>query len=282
MGETLSIPYGSEATNRGELLLPDGPGPHPVAMLIHGGCWLANLGAMENYRSMAAVLAEDGIATWNIEYRRVGHSGGGWPGTFHDLGAALDYLEILARNHAISLDRVAALGHSSGGHFAAWLAARPQLPAASEIRGDPKVRLAGVVLADAFIDPRVMDSRGIDGALYCGEPVLARLIGAEPVNAPGRLREISPLAWLPWDIPQSYVISSRRYPVTPGRVLADGRTTMTMPDYPAQAEKVGDSVDLRVIDSADHFDFIDEPGSDAFQSCRAAVNALVGQISGGR
>ena len=66
----------------GLLLLPEGPGPHPIAMLIHGGCWLATLGAMADYRPMAEQLASAGIATWNIEYRRVGHDGGGWPGTF--------------------------------------------------------------------------------------------------------------------------------------------------------------------------------------------------------
>ena len=94
-------------------------------------------------------LASGGIATWNIEYRRVGHDGGGWPGTFLDLGAALDHLGVLGRDYRLALKRIVALGHSSGGHFAAWLAIRDQLPASSDIRGDPKIRLAGAVLAVA-------------------------------------------------------------------------------------------------------------------------------------
>ena len=182
----MQISYGPEATSHGELLLPDWPGPHPIAMLIHGGGWFASLGAMEDFRPMAERLASDGIATWNIEYRRVGHDGGGWPGTFLDLGATLDHLDVLGRDYRLDLKRTVAFGHSSGGHFAAWLAIRDQLPASSDIRGDPKIRLAGAVLADAFIDPRVIDSKGLDGALYCGEPVLARLLGGDPETVPDR------------------------------------------------------------------------------------------------
>ena len=275
----MQIPYGPEPTSRGELLLPDGPDPFPVVMIIHGGCWLAHLGAMEDYRAMAELLRNDGIATWNIEYRRVGHDGGGWPGTFLDLGKALDHLSVLGRNHPLDLARVTALGHSSGGHFAAWLAIRDQLPASSAIKGDAKVSLAGAVLADAFIDPRVMDSKGLDGALFCGEPVLARLLGAEADDAPERLAEISPLKWLPWGIPQHYVISSRRYPVAPGRPLADGRTTMAMPDYPALARAAGDDCKLSVIEDAGHFDFVEAPASDAFIASRQAVLQIVERIT---
>jgi len=277
----MRISYGSEATSHGELLLPEGPGPHPIAMLIHGGCWLATLGAMADYRPMAEQLASAGIATWNIEYRRVGHDGGGWPGTFLDLGSALDHLQVFGRGYRLDLERIVALGHSSGGHFAAWLAVRNQLPPDSDIRGDPKISLAGVVLADAFIDPRVMDSKGLDGALFCGEPVLARLLGGDPDASPDRLREISPLQWLPWGIPQIYVISSRRYPVHPARPLADGRTTMVMPDYPALSRDAGDACAVRVIEGAGHFDFVDAPESEAFIAERQAVHQLVDRVTKG-
>jgi len=277
--QTMQISYGPEPTSHGELLLPDGPGPFPVVMLIHGGCWLAQLGAMEDYRTMAELLRGGGIATWNIEYRRVGHDGGGWPGTFLDLGKALDHIGVLGRDHPLDISRTIALGHSSGGHFAAWLAIRDQLPQSSDIKGEPKVSLAGTVLADAFIDPRVMDSTGLDGALFCGEPVLARLLGAEPDAAIERLAEISPLNWLPWGIPQHYVLSSRRYPVTPRRPLADGRTTMAMPDYPALAREAGDECALSVIEDAGHFDFIEAPASDAFIASHQAVLQMVDRIT---
>lgn len=275
----MQISYGPEPTSHGELLLPDGPGPFPVVMLIHGGCWLAQLGAMEDYRTMAELLTRDGIATWNIEYRRVGHDGGGWPGTFLDLGKALDHLDVLGRDYPLDIARTIALGHSSGGHFAAWLAIRDQLPASSDIKGDARVSLAGAVLADAFIDPRVMDSTGLDGALFCGEPVLARLLGAEAHTAPKRLAEISPLNWLPWGIPQHYVVSSRRYPVTRARALADGRTTMAMPDYPSLTREAGDDCGLSIIEAAGHFDFVAAPASAAFIASHQAVLRMVDRIT---
>jgi hypothetical protein len=104
------IAYGKEALQFGELRLPSTKGPHPVAIVIHGGCWLAKLGnfdpravALDNMRPVAAALTAAGIATWNIEYRRLGDAGGGWPGTFRDVAAGADHLRALAREH-VSLD----------------------------------------------------------------------------------------------------------------------------------------------------------------------------------
>ena len=92
----MRIAYGTEATSYGDLRLPAEGGPFPVVVTIHGGCWLADRGSMDNYKPLAEELTGHGIATWNIEYRRVGHNGGGWPGTFNDLGAALDFLVELS------------------------------------------------------------------------------------------------------------------------------------------------------------------------------------------
>lgn len=279
MSEPIRIAYGDTPTSYGELSVPDGPGPFPVVMMLHGGCWLASRGAMEDYRPMARALLGDGIAAWNVEYSRVGHDHGGWPGTFRELGDALDYVAVLARVHPIDLARVVVLGHSSGGHFGAWLAARPKLPAESGIKGAPKVALAGAVINDGFIDPRVIDSKGLDGELYCGEPIIERLIGGNPAERTDRMREISPLEWLPWGIPQAYVVSSGRYPVTPYRALAQGRTTIEMPDYPALARVAGDPIEVEIVEDADHFDFIYEPGTEGFAAVRRAVVKLAGGLS---
>ena len=84
----LRIAYGEAPLQFGELRLPTGRGPHPVAVIVHGGCWMSKLGNLDEHavaldllRQMAATLAENGIATWNVEYRRLGNAGGGWPGT---------------------------------------------------------------------------------------------------------------------------------------------------------------------------------------------------------
>src|SRR4030095_6924971 len=92
------IVYGKDPLQFGELRLPAGAGPFPVAILVHGGCWSARLGKLpepvtscELLRPMAAALAKAGIASWNIEYRRLGNEGGGWPGSYLDLSRATDF-----------------------------------------------------------------------------------------------------------------------------------------------------------------------------------------------
>ena len=133
------ITYGSDPLQFGELRVPAAKGPHPVAIVVHGGCWVSKIEnmdakavAMDNMRPLAAALTEEGIATWNIEYRRLGNDGGGWPGTFRDVASAADLLRTLAREHALDLTRVIAIGHSAGGHLAMWLAARPKMPQGSD------------------------------------------------------------------------------------------------------------------------------------------------------
>src|ERR1043166_1875109 len=86
------IDYGSGALQFGDLYLPKGRGPYPVIVLIHGGCWLAELPGLELVAPLAAGLRERGFAVWNIEYRRLGHQGGGYPGTFADVAKAVDEL----------------------------------------------------------------------------------------------------------------------------------------------------------------------------------------------
>jgi acetyl esterase/lipase len=118
--------YGPDASQFGDLRLPHGPGPHPVLLVVHGGFWLSgyDLTLMD---ALCDALAASGMGTWNIEYRRVGDEGGGFPGTFLDVAAAADFLPRLASEFALDLARVVTLGHSAGGHIAFWLAARSRI-----------------------------------------------------------------------------------------------------------------------------------------------------------
>ena len=110
--------YGSAKEETGELFLPAGKGPHPVVVLIHGGCWLVELPGTELMDYIAADLQARGYAVWNIEYRRVGGVGGGYPGTFLDVADGIDALRKLAPANALDLNHVVVVGHSAGGHLA--------------------------------------------------------------------------------------------------------------------------------------------------------------------
>ena len=114
------IAYGNEPLQFGELDLPASGTNFPVAIVIHGGCWVNELpgfpkGAttLELLRPLARDLTEHGIATWNIEYRRAGNPGGGWPGTFEDLAAAADRLSGIAPTKHLDLAHVIIIGHSA-------------------------------------------------------------------------------------------------------------------------------------------------------------------------
>ncbi len=123
------IPYGDGPFHFGDLRLPRTakPGQHPVVVVIHGGFWRARYD-LEHIGHVCAALTSLGVATWSIEYRRVGNEGGGWPGTFHDVGAAVDHLRVLAPEHNLDLERVVVIGHSAGGHLALWVAGRHRIP----------------------------------------------------------------------------------------------------------------------------------------------------------
>lgn len=140
------ITYGSAPQQFAELRVPSGRGPHPVVMLIHGGCWRAAYD-VAHVAGLAEALRREGFATWTIEYRRVGDEGGGDPGTFDDIRAAYDALIMQAKAHDLDPKRVILAGHSAGGHLALWLAAEPAVKA----RG--VVSLAGITDLAAFAAP---------------------------------------------------------------------------------------------------------------------------------
>ena len=83
------IAYGERAQQFGELTLPKGEGPFPVAVLIHGGCWLSSH-SVDYFRALSEAISALGFAVWSIEYRRVGDPDADWPATFSDVAKAAD------------------------------------------------------------------------------------------------------------------------------------------------------------------------------------------------
>ena len=120
----LSMHTGSDPSQVAELFLPEGDGPHPVVVVVHGGYWRARYDR-SLMTDLCLDLAAHGLAAWNLEYRRVG-GGGGWPETFLDVAAGVDALASLEA--PLDLENVLAVGHSAGGQLAFWAAARPTLP----------------------------------------------------------------------------------------------------------------------------------------------------------
>jgi acetyl esterase/lipase len=252
-----TIPYGPAPQQKAELRLPKGRGPHPVVILVHGGCWEATWG-FDHVRGLAAALTAEGYATWSLEYRRLGDEGGGWPGTLDDVARGADHLRAIAPAYTLDLERAVAVGHTAGGQLALWLAARPRLPEGSALRGKDPLRLRGVVSLAGVTDLRAGAERNV-----CGDAV-PRLLGGSPAEQPKRVRLASPIERLPLGVPQRLVCGAHDtiVPIEQAR------------SYEAAARAAGDAVNVEVVASAGHFELVN-PASAAWPVVRAAVRELL-------
>jgi acetyl esterase/lipase len=230
-----------------ELTLPDaGSGPVPVAVVLHGGFWRAAFG-VELARPLAAELAAAGFAAVAVEYRRVG-AGGGWPATLQDVAAAVDALPGVPEAVRLDLTDVTAIGHSAGGHLAAWLAGRTRLPDGAP-GAHPAVRVTAAVLQAGVLDLRHAAAQEL------GNGAVTEFLGGSPDQHPERYAVADPVRLLPTGVPVLCVHGSADVvvPVQQSR------------RYAAAAAAVGDSVEVRVL-PGDHMTVID-PASEAGRPC---------------
>jgi acetyl esterase/lipase len=256
-----TIAYGSEVNQFGQLFLPQGPGPFPVAVIIHGGCW-KKFADLKNTVPMSDTLRKAGIATWNIEYRRVDNEGGGWPGTYLDVAAAIDHLRQIGPQYHLDLERVITVGHSAGGHLALWAAARQRLPKSSQLYMKDPLPIQGVV---NLAGPGKLQSLSAEQQQkVCGSVPVTQLLGGEIDLVPQRVREGSPGEMLPLGVPQIMITGSLDHLVPP--TLGE--------EYAALARKSGDEAQMIVIEGAGHFEVI-APGTAAWPSVEDAVLSLV-------
>lgn len=234
------IAYGHAPQQFGELRVPSGAGPFPVVVLIHGGCWLNQFDYRYFTHLADRLTTEAGVATWTVEYRRIGDPGGGWPGTFLDVANATDHLRRLASDRPLDLTRVVAIGHSAGGHLALWLAARPRLPKGTDVSSPDPLPLHAVVGLAAITD-LVRYRVGEPGS--CNSAVDS-LMGGTDVEQASRYRLASPLALLPLGVPQ-WLVQGAVDPIVPAASVRD---------YVAAAKRAGDPATLLEESQAGHFD----------------------------
>jgi acetyl esterase/lipase len=250
--------YGDDSLQFGELRLPKGHGPFPVAIVIHGGCWRSEYD-LHHVGPLAGALTARGIATWTIEYRRIGDPGGGWPGTFADVARAADHLRTLARTYPLDLSRVVAIGHSAGGHLALWLAARAQTPHDDAIAAAQPLRLRGVVGLAAISDLRTYAR----GTSWCCQSA-PLLLGGTPDSLPARYALNDPIQRLPLGVPVRLVHGSED-PIVP---IAQSRA------FVEAARAKHDDATLATVPGAGHFDLV-APASPAGAIVLRTVSELL-------
>jgi acetyl esterase/lipase len=167
------LSYGSDPNQFGDLRVPKSGGPFPVVMNIHGGFWRSKYD-LAHAGHLCAALTAKGLATFNLEYRRVGNKGGGWPGTFEDTAAGFRFLPQIAKRYKLDTNRVVIMGHSAGGQLALCLAAHE--PAVKNV-----ISLAGVVDLQAAYEDHLSNDAVVD------------FLGGKPKEVPEHYHEADPL-----------------------------------------------------------------------------------------
>ncbi len=245
--------YGVDPNHFGDLYLPAGPEPHPLLIFLHGGYWRARYD-LEHARPLCQALAQAGMAVWNLEYRRVGNAGGGWPGTFADVLAGLGHVRQLALDYPLDLGRVTLMGHSAGGHLALWAAAARRIPAGHWLHDAEPLPLRRVVALAAVSDlRRAWDLQLSNGA--AGE-----LLGGEPQQVPAAYALASPIELLPCAVPQALLHGD-----------ADEAVPYELSQrYHIAARAAGDDCTLNTLPNTGHFELID-PHSLAWPHVLSAI-----------
>ncbi len=243
------LAYGSDSNQFFELRLPSGKNksPHPLVINIHGGYWRARYN-LDHAGHFCAALTARGLATANMEYRRVGNDGGGWPGTFADIRSGYQFLRQHARARNLDPQRFIAMGHSAGGQLALCLAAHE--PSLTRV-----VSLAGVVdLQRAY-------------QLHLSNDAVVDFLGGTPREVPDHYREADPMQL---SIPQArqWLIHGSADDVVPPDF---GRDYVAAKQKRPGKEK--EDAHLLEISEAGHFDLID-PRTPAWKRVEQTVLKL--------
>jgi acetyl esterase/lipase len=234
--------YGQDQFQFGDLRLPPGKGPFPAAMFVHGGFWRARYD-LQHAGFLCAALTKAGFVSWNIEYRRVGNPGGGWPGSFEDVTAGYQFLRQLAGEYPIDGKRIVVIGHSAGGQLALALAAHHNSMRAA-------VSLAGV-----------LDLRRT-WELHLSNDAVAEFLGGPPESVPEHYHEASP-AVLDIHCKQLIVhgVHDDTVPVAMSRA------------YVRQKKANGENITFLELPDSGHYELID-PKSAAWPKILEALNIL--------
>jgi acetyl esterase/lipase len=235
------VKYGPRAEHFAELRFPEGRGPFPLLLMIHGGFWRA-IYDLNHASHLCADLATRNIVTCNLEYRRVGNEGGGWPGTFQDISLAADRIfETLSQDPQVDMARAAVMGHSAGGHLALWVAGRHRVMKGSPVYSGRKSPIKNAISLGGVSDLRMAWKQ------HLGNGVVSRLMGGSPAQFPDRYDAGSPIELLP---------NRAKHVLVHG--AADNIVPISQSEgFVKKAKELGENPTFVRLDDIGHFELID-------------------------
>lgn len=263
---TIGTEFGIGETDLMDLWIPDGEGPFPVVLMIHGGCWQKSIADRSLMNYAAESLRRDGMAVVNIEYRGVDEAGGGYPGTFTDVARAAAFMPRFADEMDLDMTRVAGFGHSAGGHLVTWLAGIHNLPEDSEIARaladiEP-LKMVGVINSGGLADLDMSEPVTLSS---CLSDIKDKLTGPVTAARPDPLADTSSDRLLPSGT-TIYSVNGARDRIAPAS-LGEAFTQ--------KAKSAGDSAQSFTIADEGHVELI-APGSAAFDKQTELLKAMLG------
>lgn len=248
-----SLPYGPDPNQFAHMRFPAIRERSPLLFVIHGGFWRSEYD-LSHMDHLCAALTAKGIVTANIEYRRIGNNGGGWPGTLQDIGLACDHLlQLFSSDPRIDTKNVLACGFSAGGHLALWLASRHRVPESSTLQNFGNKRIARAISLAGVCDLRTAWRERLGGG------VVDELVGS-PIKYPDRYLAGSPIELLPTNT-ANVLIHGTSDPIVP---ISQSEL------YIQRAQQVGDRPLFTRLDGYGHFELID-PESGAWAQVMESI-----------
>ncbi len=207
--------------------VPEGDGPFPAAILVHGGGW--ENGDKQTYiKPLFDPLSQANYVWFSINYRL--SSQAKYPAPVDDVEKAIAWVRANAARYKVDPGKIALIGESAGGHLVSMVG----------VRNRPESRLQAVV---AFYGPHDLEKRAVDAGSI--SPSVQKLVGVSELSEKSRalLREASPIAHVGPGLPPFLMIHGTKDAAVPYE------------QSPLMCEKLkaaGNSCEVVTIETAPH------------------------------
>lgn len=259
--QCLRVYYGNDSLQYGDIRIPQGSTSAPLIVVVHGGAWLKEY-TLDYMNPFCKALTKAGFITWNLEYRRIGDEGGGYPGTFTDIASAMDCIPTLTTlehlKGRIDFNAIILLGHSAGGHLAVWAGSRSHIPQNHILGAANPLPIRGVVSLAGVLDLQEAFESGL------AEGAVRQLLA--PYAPDALYPVVSPFAMVPADVPVMIIhgIDDMEVPLSASKA------------YAQKVRALNGAITCTTVHNTDHFSLTD-PYGPAWKEILHAVTTLTGK-----